>query len=314
MISEDSDIFRAHPDYAIGVPNRARCYTRYQYMLDLTRKEVRDYIVDSVNSVLRTHNIEYVKWDHNRNVTEGFSFGRDADRQQEFAHRYALGVYDLCERIVEANPNVFFEGCSGGGGRFDPAMLHYFPQIWTSDNSDAESRTRIQYGTSIVYPLSAMSCHVSESPNHQEKRVTSNNTRATIAHLGATGYELDASKFTDGDRERVKAEVSEYNSVSDLVINGDLYRIDSPFDKNFFTVCVVSKDKTAAEMICYRKTGHISRQIHKVKAAGLDENKIYFVPELKRNLSGKTLMNAGWQPSYPDGDYGAVKYHFTEVK
>lgn len=314
MINEDSDLFRAHPDYAIGVPNRPRCYTRNQYMLDLTRAEVRDYIVDAVNGILKTHNIEYVKWDHNRNVTESFSFGRDADRQQEFSHRYALGVYDLCERIVEANPNVFFEGCSGGGGRFDPAMLYYFPQIWTSDNSDAEARTKIQYGTSIVYPLSTMSCHVSESPNHQEKRVTTNNTRAAIAHLGATGYELDASKFTDEDRARVKAEVDEYNYVSDLVLNGDLYRIDNPFDGNFFTVCVVSKDKSFAEMVCYRRTGQVSRQINKVKAVGLDESKIYFVPELKRSLSGRTLMNAGWQPDYPAGDYGAVKYHFKEVK
>ena len=314
MINEDSDLFRAHPDYAIGAPNRARCYTRNQYMLDLTRKDVRDYIVASVNSILKTHNIEYVKWDHNRNLTEGFSFGRDAERQQEFAHRYALGVYDLCERIVEANPSIFFEGCSGGGGRFDPAMLYYFPQIWTSDNSDAEARTKIQYGTSMIYPLSTMSCHVSESPNHQEKRVTASNTRATIAHLGATGYELDASKFTDEDRARVKTEVEEYNSVSDLVLNGDLYRIDNPFDGNYFTVCVVSKDKSFAEMVAYRRVGEISRQIHKVKAAGLDENKIYYVPELKRNLSGATLMNAGWQPPYPAGDFGAVKYHFIEVK
>ena len=166
----------------------------------------------------------------------------------------------------------------------------------------------------MIYPLSTMSCHVSESPNHQEKRVTASNTRATIAHLGATGYELDASKFTDEDRARVKTEVEEYNSVSDLVLNGDLYRIDNPFDGNYFTVCVVSKDKSFAEMVAYRRVGEISRQIHKVKAAGLDENKIYYVPELKRNLSGATLMNAGWQPPYPAGDFGAVKYHFIEVK
>ena len=148
----------------------------------------------------------------------------------------------------------------------------------------------------------------------QEKRVTTNNTRAAIAHLGATGYELDASKFTDEDRARVKAEVYEYNYVSDLVLNGDLYRIDNPFDGNFFTVCVVSKDKSFAEMVCYRRTGQVSRQINKVKAAGLDENKIYFVPELNRSLSGRTLMNAGWQPGYPQGDFGAIKYHFLEEK
>lgn len=132
-----------------------RCYGRHQFMLDLTRKEIRDYIVDAVNRVLHENHIEYVKWDYNRNVTESYSLGREPDRQAEFAHRYALGVYDLCERIVNANPDIFFEGCASGGGRFDPAMLAYFPQIWTSDDTDAEERTYIQYGTSIAYPLSA---------------------------------------------------------------------------------------------------------------------------------------------------------------
>ena len=314
MISEDSDIYRAHPDFAVGTPERPHCYSRHQFMMDLTRSDVRDYIVDSMNTLLKNHNIEYVKWDFNRNITESFSIGREADRQQEFAHRYALGLYDLFERIVEANPDVFFEGCSGGGARFDPAILHYFPQIWTSDDSDAEERTKIQYGTSIVYPLSSMSCHVSEVPNHQTGRITSFETRAAIAHLGATGYELDASKFTDEDRARAKAEVEEYRSVSDLILSGDLYRIDDPFTSNFFTVCVVAKDKSEAEMVAYRRIGSVNNEVHKVKAAGLDENKTYFVPELGVTLHGSALMNVGWQPKYPKGDFTCVKYHFKEVK
>ncbi len=314
MISEDSDIFRAHPEYAISAPDRPRTYSRNQFMMDLTRSDVRDYIVNSMNTLLKKHNIEYVKWDYNRNVTELYTEGREPERQAEFAHRYALGLYDLCERIVEANPSVFFEGCSSGGARFDPAMLHYFPQIWTSDNSEAEARTSIQYGTSIVYPLSSMSCHVSDVPNHQNGRAASFNTRAMIAHLGPTGYELDASKFTDEDRARVKAEVEEYNSISDLVLNGDLYRIDDPFKSNFFTVCVVSKDKSEGEMIAYRRLCNATHEIKRVKAAGLAPDKKYYVPELDKTLYGSTLMNVGWTPRYPSGDFSCIKYHFKEVK
>ena len=314
MISEDSDIYRAHPDYAIGMPDRPHCYSRHQFMMDITRADVRDYIVNSVNKILDNYNIEYVKWDFNRNVTESFSVGREPDRQQEFAHRYALGLYDMFERIVEAHPNVFFEGCSGGGARFDPAILYYFPQIWTSDDSDAEERTKIQYGTSIVYPLSSMSCHISEVPNHQTGRITSFETRADIAHLGSTGYELDASKFTDEDRARAKNEVQEYRSISDLILCGDLYRVDDPFSSNFFTVCVISKDKSEGIMVAYRRIGSTNNKVHKVKAYGLDENKRYLVPELNRTLSGSALMNAGWMPSFKRGDFSVVKYHFKEVK
>ena len=185
-------------------------------MLYLTRKEVRDYIVEAVNKVLHEHNIGYVKWDYNRNVTDAWSYGLAKDRQAEFSHRYAIGVYDVCERIVEANPEVFFEGCSSGGGRFDPAMLYYFPQVWTSDNTDAEDRTLIQYGTSMVYPLSTMSCHVSVVPNHQTGRITRMDTRADIAHLGATGYELDTTAFSDEDRECVRRQIEEYHEIEEF--------------------------------------------------------------------------------------------------
>lgn len=314
MINEDSDIYRAHPEYAIGAPDRPHSRGRNQCVMDITRKDVRDYIVDSINAIIRNHHIEYVKWDYNRNVTESWSVGRDPELQPEFAHRYALGLYDLCERIIEANPTVFFEGCAGGGARFDPAMLYYFPQIWTSDDSDAEERTHIQYGTSIVYPLSSMSCHISTVPNHQTGRITPMETRAAIAHLGATGYELDASQFTDEDRERVKKEVEEYKKSAPLILNGDLYRVNSPFDSNLFTVCVVSKDKSVAEMVAYRRMGGVNNEPVRVKAAGLAPEKRYFVPELNRTLSGSTLMNVGWVPRYPRGDFAVVKYHFNEVK
>ena len=312
MISEDSDLFRAHPDYAIGLPDRERCLGRHQCMLDLTRKDVCDYIVDSVNSILKKHNIEYVKWDYNRNVTEVFSFGRDAEHQQEFAHRYALGLYDICERIVKANPNVFFEGCSSGGARFDPAMLHYFSQIWTSDDSDAEERTRIQYGTSLCYPLSAMSCHVSECPNHQVGRTEPMQTRADIAHLGATGYELDTTVFTDADRDTVKAHVAEYKKMQQLVLEGDLYRLADPFTTNYFAFELVSKDKSQAHLTLYRSKIVPNDEIYRIKLQGLDPDKQYYSPELGLMVHGDALMSIGIRVSFPKGDFLTKVYHFEE--
>ncbi len=312
MINEDSDLYRAHPDYAIGAPDRPRCYSRHQYVLDLTRSDVCDYIVNSVNTMLKNHNIEYVKWDYNRNVTEFFSFGRAPERQGEFAHRYALGLYDICERIVKGNPDVFFEGCSGGGARFDPAILYYFPQIWTSDDSDAEERTRIQYGTSLVYPLSAMSCHVSAVPNHQVGRNTPLKTRGDIAHLGATGYELDTTKFTDDDKKAVASQILEYKKMENLVLEGDLYRIDNPFDSNYFAFAIVSKDKSEAHLTCYRTLCICNAETHRVKMQGLDPNKQYYIPEKQMILHGSTLMNVGMPINFPKGDYMTVTYHFEE--
>lgn len=313
MISEDSDLFRAHPDYAIGAPNRPRCYSRHQFMLDLTRADVRDYIVNAVNRVLAENDIDYVKWDYNRNATDMFSMGLAPDRQSEFAHRYALGVYDLFERIVFGNPNVFFEGCSGGGARFDPAMLYYFPQIWTSDDSDAEERTKIQYGTSIVYPLSTMSCHVSAVPNHQVKRVTSMETRGHIAHLGATGYELDTTEFTDEDRETVRAQVEEFKAIEHLVQTGDLYRIDSPFDGIYFNEMIVSKDKTEALLVVYRRLAVPNADVKRIRLKGLDPDKTYRIEELDITAKGSTLLNVPLPIKYKVRDFYSAVYHIVEV-
>lgn len=312
MISEDSDIFRAHPEYAIGVPDRERCYSRHQFMMDLTNPEVRDYIVNSVNDILRKHKIDYVKWDYNRNVTEFYSLALDSEHQSEFAHRYALGLYDLCERIVSANPDVFFEGCSGGGARFDPAILYYFPQIWTSDNSDAEERTRIQYGTSIAYPLSAMSCHVSASPNHQVGRETSLKTRGDIAHLGATGYELDTTVFTDDDRAAVRAQIEAYKKMERLVLEGDLYRLANPYTSNYFAFMIVSKDKSQAHLTCYRSLKHCNSAPYRVVMQGLDEGKQYYIPELGLILHGSVLMSVGAPVSFGKCDFDTKVLHFEE--
>lgn len=313
MISEDSELYRKHPDYAIKIPGRKPCLSRNQLMLDLTRIEVRNYIVKSVNEVLKENKIEYVKWDYNRNVTEFYSLGRAAERQCEFAHRYALGLYDICERIVNANPDVFFEGCSGGGARFDPAMLYYFPQIWTSDDSDAEERTRIQYGTSIVYPLSSISCHVSVCPNHQTGRITPMKTRADIAQLGATGYELNIADFEKSELDNIKTQVEEYKRCSDLILNGDLYRIDNPYTSNYFTAAVVSKNKSNAILLTYRRMGRPNSEVKRIKLQGLNKTKKYKIEENGLVLSGAALMNVGIPINYPMGDFGTYKLHLVEI-
>ena len=314
MVNPDSDLYRAHPDYAIGSPQRPHSSTRNQYVLDLTRKDVCDYIVSAINKVLDENNIEYVKWDYNRNVTESYSIGREAERQGEFAHRYALGLYDLFERIVEAHPDIIFEGCSGGGARFDPAVLYYFPQIWTSDDTDAEERTRIQYGTSIAYPLSSMSCHISVVPNHQTGRITDMKTRADIAHLGATGYELDTSAFTDEDRSVTAEQVKEYKGMEDLVLSGDLYRLDNPMNSNYFAFMLVSKDKTHAELTYYRRmSGNVnSNELKYASPRGLAPEKKYYIPELNLILAGSTIMNVGIPLKFEPKDFTTLKFHFEE--
>ena len=313
MISEDSELYRVHPDYAIGVPGRERCKSRRQFMLDLTRAEVRDHIVNTVNKVISENEIDYVKWDYNRNVTDNYSLGLPPDRQKEFAHRYALGVYDICERIVNQNPDILFEGCAGGGARFDPAMLYYFPQIWTSDNTDAEERTKIQYGTSICYPLSAMSCHVSAIPNHQTRRSCEMRTRADIAHLGPTGYELDPTLFTDEDRELVKAQIKAYKEDAELVLCGDLYRVEDPFEGNYFGFMQVSKDRSRAKLTCYRRL-NTKDEIKFVYPKGLDPDKRYYIPEREQTLMGSTIMYAGLQPEFAPRDFITKVFHFVEVE
>ncbi|MBQ8684468.1 MAG: alpha-galactosidase [Clostridia bacterium] len=311
MVNEDSDLFRAHPDYAIGVPGRQRCYGRHQYVLDLTRQEVRDCIVESVNAILHTHAIDYVKWDFNRPVAEFYSLGREAGRQAEFAHRFALGLYDLCRRIVEGNPDIIFEGCSGGGARFDPAMLAYFSQIWTSDDSDAEERTRIQYGTSLVYPLSAMSCHVSVCPNHQTGRTTPFATRGHIASLGATGYELDPTRLSVEELEQVRQQTAAYRETEALVLEGDLYRLDDPFTGNYFSFLTVSPDKTQAKLTAYRRLVEPLQEVKRIRLAGLAPDKTYTIPALGIRATGATLMRVGLIPVFGEGDFQSVQYMIT---
>ena len=292
MISENSDLFRAHPDWHIAAPDIKACKSRHQWMLDLANPEVVDYVKKTVGKLLSESDISYVKWDANRTMSEFYSPYLPIERQQETAHRYMLGVYELARYLTEAFPDVFFEGCAGGGGRFDPAMLYYFPQIWASDNSDAVSRAYIQYGTSMCYPLSSMSGHISICPNHQVGRVTPMQSRMDMASFCSTGYELNLHALTEQDFAKISEHIEFYNDIQDLILKGDLYRLLSPFDGNYFSQMVVSKDKTRAVFILMKILAKGSDSYPFVKLKGLNSDKYYFIKDMGM-FKGDILMNAG---------------------
>ncbi len=301
MVNKDSDLYRAHPDWIVRMNSLEPCPGRDQYVLDLSKKEVRRYIIDSVSKILRENEISYVKWDMNRPLSEG-----------KFHHDYVLGLYEICEAIVCGFPDILFEGCASGGCRFDPAMLYYFPQIWTSDNSDAYARTRIQYGTSLCYPLSAMSCHVSVSPNHQTGRITPFATRAAIAHLGATGYELNPALFSATEKTEIVAQIADYKDMQDLVLTGDLYRLNDPMEENLFAVMLVGKDKKKAHVTAMRPINVANGGAIRVFLQGLDADVTYTIAELSLTRKGGTLMHTGILIDFPHGDFSVRTLHILK--
>ena len=312
MVNEDSELFRSHPDWAIQKVDAEPCRSRNQLILDFTRKEVVDYIFGVVDKILKENDISFVKWDMNRNLTELYSAQLPANCQGEFFHRYTLGVYDLAERLTAAFPNILFEGCASGGGRFDAGMLYYFPQIWTSDDTDGFERTKIQWGTSICYPLSSISCHVSVCPNHQTGRITPFETRGNIASLGAFGYELDLSKMTEEEKIFTKKQVEDYKRTQDLILRGDLYRVIDPFGSNYFCMMVVSKDKSNAYVVGERILGIPCDYNQYVYLRGLEEKVLYKIEELNITASGEALANAGLLlPKV--GDFGSWAWHIVKI-
>ena len=314
MVNPDSDLYRAHPDWAISCPGYEPLLSRRQLVLDITRKDVRDHIVSAVNRVLSENAIDYVKWDSNRNVTELFSSAAAENDRECFAHAYALGLYDLFRRIVFANPGVFFEGCSGGGARFDFGMLYYFPQIWTSDDTDAGMRCLIQYGTSYVYPPSAMSCHVAVCPNHQNGRTTPFLTRCAVAHLGATGFELDLSKLPDEERAAIREQNELFRRDEDLILSGDLYRVADPFSGNLFGFLIVSKDRSKATLTLVKLLAETNAEHTFLRLPGLDPAAAYLIEESGATFHGDTLAEVGLPFDCRKlGDFTAAVFHLRRV-
>lgn len=293
MVSPDSDLYRNHPDWCLHIGDRPRSEGRNQLILDLSRKEVCDYLYDSLAAVLNTGMIAYVKWDFNRNMTEVGNPNIPADQKREITHRYYLGLYSLLERLVTDFPKVLFESCSGGGGRFDAGLLYYMPQVWTSDNSDAIERLRIQHGTSLVYPLSAMSAHVSASPNHQTGHVTSFDTRFNVALTGSFGYELDPTQLSDGEKQLVLSTGNTFKEYGERIAKGTYYRLRDPHAGDHAAWCTVSEDKSlciASFVLTHvRMYGHNER----IRLRGLKPEATYVDKNTGISYKGDQLMNFG---------------------
>lgn len=312
MISPDSELYRKHPDWAFAVPERTATLSRNQYVLDLSRKEVRDYVYECVHNVISSANIEYVKWDMNRQLTDIGSVEFTGDRQGELAHGYVLGVYELQERLVNDFPDLLLENCSGGGARFDPGMLFYSPQIWCSDDTDAIERLSIQEGTELIYPLSTMGAHVSDCPNHTVGRSTPFMTRAHVALAGTFGYELDITKISEEERAMIPEQVSMYHKYNDLVREGDYYRVAS-YRENGLYDCwmVVAKDKSEALVTYVQVLGRPNMHSRKIKLLGLYAAADYRLDGTDEVYGGDLLMNAGMLVEDMRGDYMSRLYHFV---
>ncbi|MDO5538561.1 MAG: alpha-galactosidase [Eubacteriales bacterium] len=296
MVNRDSELYRAHPDWILHTPNRHASHGRKQYVLDFSRKEVVDYIYEMVAKILRESKISYIKWDMNRNITECFSAGYPAEQQGEIFHRYILGLYDLYDRLNTEFPEILFESCASGGGRFDPGLLYYAPQCWTSDDTDASERQKIQYGTSYAYPVSSMGAHVSITPNHQLNRSTPLKTRGDVACFGAFGYELDLAKLTAEEREVVREQIRFVKKYRKLIHTGTFYRLLSPFEGNFTSWMVVSEDKKQAIVAYFKTLNDVNREYRKLRLKGLDENLLYHIIEEETDTGsfyGSELMNIG---------------------
>lgn len=313
MISPDSELYKAHPEWAIRVRGRELTMSREQYVLDYSNKEVRDCIYGMMKKVLDSANIEYIKWDMNRQLTEVGSVSLPKNRQRELWHRYVLGVYEVMNRLTTDYPHILLENCSGGGARFDPAMLYYSPQIWCSDDTDAIERLKIQHGTSICYPVSAIGAHVSDCPNHTVGRTTPFSTRGNVAMVGTFGYELDVTRIPQEDRDAIPNQIAEFNKYNHIIRMGDQFRIGNMFEDNMWDAWIfVTKDKSEALFTFVQVLGRPNYRSRRVKLKGLDSNAMYKNMKTGEIHSGAALMNAGIFVSL-HGDFSSEKVHFIKV-
>ncbi|MBP1040897.1 alpha-galactosidase [Vagococcus sp. BWB3-3] len=296
MISEDSDLFRQHPDWHLHVPGLPSSQGRDQHILDVSREDVRDYLFVTMVKLLNKAPIEYIKWDMNRNMTEIYSLGRPPQQQQETAHRYILGLYDLLERLTNKYPDILFENCSGGAGRYDPGMVYYMPQSWASDNTDAIERIKIQYGTSLVFPPIMSCAHLSESPNHQVGRLTSFESRSAVAMSGNFGVMMDVTQKTASERKSISKVISFYKQHRHLIQFGEFYRLLSPFEHNDGAWLFVSENQDHALFFYFEILSQATKPFRRVKLAGLDPDAEYLVENVIR--TGEELMNYGLYVNY----------------
>lgn len=293
MVNKDSDLYRAHPEWTFETPNRQTSHGRNQYVLDFSNPEVVDYIYGLMAKVIEESHITYIKWDMNRCMSEVYSSVHNSQDQGKVMHEYILGVYHLYDMLTTNFPEILFESCASGGARFDPAMMYYAPQCWTSDDTDAIERLKIQYGTSMVYPISSMGAHVSATPNHQVFRNTPLKTRADVAYFGTFGYELDLNKLSQDEQEQIIEQVQFMKEYREVIQFGTFYRLKSPFEGNETIWMVVSKDQNTAIVGYYRPLQVVNEGYHRVKLMGLDPDKEYHVSIHDVTCYGDELMNIG---------------------
>ena len=313
MVSEDSDLYRKHPDWALTVPGRNPVRSRNQLVLDFSRKEVVDAIYDQICKVLDQGNIEYVKWDMNRSLMDVYSsVKRDQGR---VLHDYVLGLYDFLERLVQRYPNLLIEGCSGGGGRFDAGMMYYTPQIWCSDNTDAIDRLRIQYGTSFGYPVSVVGSHVSAVPNHQTGRKTPLHTRGVVAMSGTFGYELNLMKLSEEEKQEIREQIAEYKSYAPIIQNGLYYRLSNPTTEEICAwefVHTDEKEQSKVLLNIVMQVIHGNMTVNYVKLQGLEETAVYREEKSGKRYTGAALMYGGMPLPIEPGEYQAYQYCFVK--
>ncbi len=307
MISEDSGLYREHPDWAMQNPGRNPARGRNQLVLDFSREEVREHIFDQICRVLDQGNIEYIKWDMNRSLTDFYSA---RNRQGKVAYDFVIGLYDFMEKLLAKYPKLMIEGCSGGGGRFDAGMMYYTPQIWCSDNTDAVDRLRIQYGTSFFYPMSTVSAHVSAVPNHQTGRITSLRTRGIVAMTGAFGYELSLSKLSAEDKEEIREQIRQYKEFEPLISRGDYYRLSNPFEDACAAWMYVSEDRTCVLLHVVILENHGNMVVNYVRLKELLPDAVYEEAVSGKRYCGSALMQAGIPIPVEMGDYRAYQFVF----
>lgn len=311
MISVDSDLYKKHPEWCLQVEGRRKSESRNQLVLDLANPEVCDYIYESMDALFSSTTIDYIKWDMNRNMTEPYSLTLPYDQKLETAHRYILGLYSILEKLTTKHPNILFESCSGGGGRFDPGMMYYMPQVWASDNTDAISRLTIQNGTSMAYPAISIGSHVSAVPNHQVYRVTDLKVRGDVAMAGTFGYELDLTKCTESELKEITAQVANYKELRHIVQFGSLYRLR--YENNEVSWQYVSEDENESLVTFVKKIATAQEPFMRIKLEGLDKQAKYQVNK-SYIYGGDELMNVGIDIPVLDGDFKSYTFYLRKVE
>jgi alpha-galactosidase len=310
-INEDSDLYREHPEWVLSIPGKKPIRTRNQLVLDFSRKEVVDNIYEKVCQILDQANIEYVKWDFNRSLTDIYS--QSADDQGGVAYDYMIGLYDFLERLIARYPNLLIEGCSGGGGRFDAGMLYYTPQIWCSDNTDALDRIKIQYGTSFGYPVSAVGSHVSAVPNHQTGRSTPLHTRGVVAMAGTFGYELDLQKLSGDEKEEIRQQIADYHKYAPLILDGLYYRLTNPYENEVGAWEFVSEDGREVLVNAVMLEVHGNMTVNYIRLKGLVSGRRYREEKSRKIYDADALMGAGIPLPVEPGAHRAYQYHFIRI-